>query len=247
VFSFIVTVLINYILVLGSIILFILPFYLLYKRTLSKDDAKHHSWNKKLETFFLSKQANYLVFFWAMGEALIWFVIPEFLLLLVVFMRIRRKKELLFYDIAGTAAGTLLAFMLHVPQSVISNLPYIQDKMVDQTVAWYDKMGTWGLFYQPFSGVPYKVFTLAADNYEFFIPAFLLLAILVRMSRYVIFFGLFVALYPGLHKFVYKNYVRLFLIATLIFSLLLLKVYRNYGQDYIIKSTIYNHAGQRLT
>jgi O-antigen/teichoic acid export membrane protein len=109
-FTSILNIALNYLLVQFSIIGFMLPFYLSYRyRHRSQDEVKLDL-NQHLERFFLSKQANYLVFFWAMGEALFWFVIPEFLLLLVVFMRIRRKKELLTYDIAGTLIGTIVAY-----------------------------------------------------------------------------------------------------------------------------------------
>jgi membrane protein YqaA with SNARE-associated domain len=220
----------NYIVVQISIILFFLPFYWIYRKRHPQPDKFNFS--RQLENFFLSKQANYLVFFWAMGEALVWFVIPEFLLLLIIFMRIRRKRELLVYDVGGTIAGTIIAFFMHISYRTIASLPYIQDKMIDQTHAWYDRMGIWGMIYQPFSGVPYKVFTLTAHSYHFFLIYFIVVGVIVRMSRYLIAFGLFNLIYPGLHKYVYRNYVILFLVATFIFSILLLKIYSEFGPNY---------------
>ena len=219
----------NYVFIQVSIILFALPFYLWFRHAHRSEGLTKHNFNHHLEQFFLSKQANYLVFFWAMSEALVWFVIPEFLLLLLIFMRIRRKKELLVYDVGGTIVGTCLAFVIHPSYQFVTHLPYIQDKMITQTAEWYHQLGVWGLIYQPFSGVPYKVFTLTSQNYDFFLPYFLIVAVLVRMSRYVIVFGLFLAIYPGLRKYVRRDYVRLALIATFIFSLLLLKVSNSFS------------------
>jgi hypothetical protein len=85
------------------------------------------------------------------------------------------------------------------------------------------------MLYQPFSGVPYKVFTLTANQHNFFLPYFLVVAVMVRMSRYLIAFGLFIAIYPGLHRYVQRNYVKLFLITTFIFSALLLRVYNSFA------------------
>jgi membrane protein YqaA with SNARE-associated domain len=217
----------NYIIVQVSIIFFIMPFYIFYRR--KHPQTEKFNFNRQLENFFLSKQANYLVFFWAMGEALVWFVIPEFLLLLIIFMRIRRKRELLVYDVGGTVAGTIVAYFLHASYGTIAQLPYIQEKMISQTYEWYDHLGIWGMIYQPFSGVPYKVFTLTAASQHYFLLYFIVIAVVVRMSRYIIAFGLFNLLYPGLHKYVYRNYLKLFLIATFIFSTLLLRVYESYG------------------
>jgi len=214
------------------ILLFVAPFYLYYRHKQAPKGGLPKNLSEHIEQFFLSKASNWLVFFWAMSEALFWFVIPEFLLLLVVFMRIRRKRELLIYDVGGTVAGTIVAFFVHVSASGIAHLPFIQEKMVEQTNAWYAHSGIWGLLYQPFSGVPYKVFTLTAQNHHFFILWFIIVAVIVRMSRYAIFFGIFTALYPGLHNFVYKRYVRLVFIATFIFSIFLVRVVRTYGPDY---------------
>jgi membrane protein YqaA with SNARE-associated domain len=219
----------NYLLVQTCIILFFLPFYAVYRWRHVPAGKLKVSLSQHLEYFFLSKQANYLVFFWAMGEALVWFVIPEFLLLLLIFMRIRRKRELLVYDVGGTVAGTIVAYFVHASHSTIAHLPYIQDKMVGQTLEWYQQHGIWGMIYQPFSGVPYKVFTLLAADFHFILPLFIIFAVLVRMSRYMIFYGFFTVLYPRLHVHVRRNYVRLFIIATFIFSALLLRVYNAYG------------------
>jgi len=53
---------------------------------------------------------------------------------------------------------------------------------------------------------------------------FLLLALVLRIGRYAIFYGVFWLAYPALHRFVYKNYMVLFILAIVIFSLLLMRV-----------------------
>lgn len=223
-----VAILLNYAFILAAISLFATPFYLWFRHT-RKDIPGKPELNREAEDFFQSQQANWLVFTWAFGEALIWFVIPEFLLLLMIFLRVRRKRELLFFDIYGTAAGTVLAYLINLPVHLIDKLPYIQPKMVSQTETWYGQHGMLGLASQPFSGVPYKVFTFLAPHYHFFILAFLIMAILVRIARYYIFFAMFSLIYPVLHKYVYRNYARLFLAAVFIFSILLLRVYQAYA------------------
>lgn len=224
----------NYLIIQTSIVLFVLPFYWLYRRKHVPDGEVKVSFNRHLEYFFDSKYANWLVFFWAMGEAVIWFIIPELLLVLLIFMRVKRKRELLFYDIYGTAAGTIVAFAMDLPERLISSLPYVQHGMVLQVRHWFDEHGILGLVYQPFSGVPYKVFTHLAHEYNFFILTFLIFAVVVRISRYYLIYLMLSSIYPMLHKYVYRNYTRLFLIATFIFSILLLKVYTAYGPGYYV-------------
>lgn len=223
----------NYLVVQLCIVLFILPFYFFYRRRHQAGKLKI-GFNQHLEYFFTSTQANWLVFFWAMGEALVWFVIPEFLLLLVIFMRLKWRIQLLLYDIYGTVAGTFVAFMFHLPERLIDRLPYVQPNMIEQVRHWYDEHGIFGLVFQPFSGVPYKVFTNLAVDYHFFILFFLVVAVLVRISRYYIFYAILSSIYPFFHKRVHRNYMPLFLIATFIFSVLLLKVYNSFGPGYHI-------------
>lgn len=234
-------ILANYAFILLSIVIFFTPFYSTYVKH-RPAAARKRNVNRQIEDFFDSQQANWLVFCWAFGEALIWFVIPEFLLLLIIFLRVHRKKELLFFDIYGTVAGTLLAYVLDIPIRNIHLLPYIQPKMIVQTEVWYRHHGLLGLFYQPFSGVPYKVFTYLAPHYHFFILAFLCVAVMVRIVRYYIFFAIFGLIYPVFHPFVYRNYVRLFLVAVFVFSILLLRVYELYGASYHVSRVSWTPA-----
>lgn len=217
----------NFIIVAVSIILFTFPFFIWYW-LYHRDSWGKISLNQYLEYFFSSEQANWLVFAWAASEAIIWFVIPEFLLLLLVFMRIKNKRKLLLYDVTGTVAGTIVAVTMRLPDSAINNLPYIQERMITQTKIWYEQLGILGLLHQPFSGVPYKVFTHLAWQFDFFIPLFIVVAVIVRLFRYLFAYGLFISLYPKLHKIIASNYILLSTLAILIFSILLYNTYSIY-------------------
>jgi len=233
------TVLENFVLILVSILLFASPFYYFYKRQ-SHGTIKAHGINRELEQFFASKQANYLVFFWAMAEVLVWFIIPEFLLLLIIFMRIHRKRELLIYNIFGTIAGTVLAFSINLPAHLIEKLPFIQPAMTQQVAAWFDKSGLFALIHLPFSGIPYKVFVYLAPNYHILIITFIFMAILVSIARYLVVYGVLNLIYPLLHRYVYRNYVYLFLVAVFIFSMLFLRVYNSYDNTYTLDASAQN-------
>jgi membrane protein YqaA with SNARE-associated domain len=191
-------------------------------------EMKPH-FNYFMERFFLSHESDALVFLWAAAEAIAWFIIPEFLLFLVIFMRIHRKFALLKYDLLGTAFGSVVAIYWRLPQKTFLRLPYIRPRMISQVKIWYHQHGVWGLLNQPFSGVPYKVFTHEAKSYHFFIPAFLIIAIMARMVRYVVVYEATKAGYPLIHPFVRRHYAWLFIIATLIFTALLIHVVQLYG------------------
>lgn len=234
--SSIVNFLVHFCIIFGSMVLFFAPFVLIffYKHREQIIEKKPH-FNQFMDKFFASKESNYLVAFWAAFEALVWFIIPEFLLFLMFFMKAKNKKNLLKYDIAGTLVGTIIGFMWHASDNTLLKIPYIFQGMIDQTRLWYDNYGIWGLAFQPFSGVPYKVFTNIAPDYHFFLLYFIIIAVFARMSRYVVAYLLTNSLYPLLHKFVRRHYAILFVLGIAIFTVLLLRVSYMYGSGYVPK------------
>ncbi len=170
-----------------------------------------------------------MVFLWAALEAIVWFVIPEFLLLLVIFMKVERKFDLVRYDILGTVAGTIVAWWLRFGDDQLLKVPYIYQPMIDQVRTWYDAHGILGLAFQPFSGVPYKVFTHIAPEYGFPLLLFIVVALAARMVRYLVIYQAAKAAYPAIHPIVRRHYAVLFVLAIIIFTGLLMRVSSLYG------------------
>lgn len=210
---------------------FIAAFF--YKHRKAIMEVRPH-FNQFMENFFDSKFANGLVCAWAALEALVWFVVPEYLLLLIVFMRRKRKSDLLWYDIAGTIIGTILGFILRFPAAFLEKIPYVYPSMLEQTAVWYTNEGLFGLIHQPFSGVPYKVFVALAPGFGFAPILFLAVALVMRLSRYAMFYGVFWALYPVLHKVVYRHYAILIILGFVVFTFMLMKVSATYAAGYHI-------------
>ena len=158
-------IIINYVFIQASILLFFAPFILGYFLTHKEAKLEHVPCNKFAEEFLASGWASALIFFWAFGEAIVWFVIPEFLLLLIVFLKIKKKTRLLAYDLLGTAVGTIVGLSIApIIHPDILSIPYITQGMIQQVGIWYHAFGILALLFQPFSGVPYKVFVLTAGS-----------------------------------------------------------------------------------
>ncbi len=228
--EYLVSYILNFCFITISIALFFTPFVAVFwwRRRQQIKDSKPH-FNYFMEKFFLSRESNALVLVWAAAEAIVWFVIPEFLLLLVIFMKVKRKTQLVVYDVIGTVIGTVIALALNLPNSALIKLPYVYEKMIVNVNDWFGEYGMLGIFFQPFSGVPYKVFNAAAVDFGFFLPAFILLAVIARMLRYLVVYEITKALYPFVHKFVRKHYAILFAMAIAIFTALLMKVSQTYS------------------
>ena len=216
--------------VFGCMVLFFFPFIIFfYVQHRHAIRAKKPHFNQFMELFFQSRSANFLVLFWAMGEALFWFIIPEFLLLLAIFIRVKRKRQLLFYDVAGTALGTIVGLIWVIPTHILLSTPYIFPAMITKVREWYEQMGIWALINQPFSGVPYKVFIAEVHNFAIPIVLFVLLALIVRILRYGMAYYAFLLMYPVIHRFVQRHYAILFVAGIAVFTLMLMRVSQLYG------------------
>lgn len=191
--------------------------------------GKQVHFNYFMEKFFLSMESNVMVLLWAAGEAIAWFVIPEFLLVLLIFMKIKRKRELVKYDVAGTVLGTLIALIMHLPNEVLLKMPYVYQGMITQVGTWFDANGVLGILYQPFSGVPFKIFNALALDYGFFIPLYIVLAVSARILRYIVTYEVMKAIYPFIHKFVRRHYAILFAVAIAVFTMLLMQISKAYN------------------
>ena len=226
----------HFVFVFVSMVLFFVPFVgIFYIRNRQQIREKKPHFNQFMERFFASRESNYLVMIWAAAEALVWFIIPEFLLFLMIFMKVKHKINLLKFDIIGTVIGTIIGFIWHASNETMLKIPYVFQGMIDQTHAWFEQFGIWGLAFQPFSGVPYKVFISAAPEYGFAFGLFLVLAVIVRISRYFIAYELTKALFPLFHRFVRKNYAWLFIVGIAVFTGFLLKVSFAYGPTFVLQ------------
>lgn len=236
----ILLIVLNYLVIQVSIIVPFLFFYFLYRRKhISVERSKNI--NTEIEKFIESKYMNYMVFWWAFFEASIWFVIPEFLLLLVIFFRSKNKRKLLTYDIWGTICGTFFAFyFFKLSNFGVEQVPYIYQSMLDQTRVWYEDFGVFALIFQPFSGVPYKVFIDLAQDYNLNIIIFTIFAVIVRLSRYWFVYVVLTGVYPLVHKRILNNFLLIFFLACFIFSFCLMSVTNVYKDRYVVDRKSFN-------
>ncbi len=233
----IITWFLNSILIQASIIAFATPFWVWYQVSRPTDNRRaHHSLGEHVELFFSSKQMNWLVFCWAASEAVAWFIIPEFLLLLIIFMRIRQRPALLIWDFAGTIVGTIFAFVISAPAAIVVHMPYVTLGMVAQVNSWYLHFGVGALAFQPLSGIPYKVFTNLASINHINLLALVVVGVAVRMARYIFIYVVLSGLYPLFHHIASRRYISVFMVSCLVFSFFLLKTVNIYGVNYQTQS-----------
>jgi membrane protein YqaA with SNARE-associated domain len=196
-------------------------------------------WHKRIDlrfrNFCESNGLVLLVAVWAALEATVWFIIPEFALLITIFLRrVSAKMPILWADLAGSAVGASIAYVVGALAGPgwIVHVPYVTGAMLQQATTWMDCLGTWGLIFQPYSGVPFKVFGVAASSAGVGFLAFLGFGLTVRLQRYILVLGLFVALQRWKGEWIARHFWKWIPLAIAVFALGLIAGYGTYGPSY---------------
>jgi membrane protein YqaA with SNARE-associated domain len=125
---------------------------------------------------------------WAFAEAIIWPIIPDFLLAPMIIAWPRRTSPVLAACIAGSAVGAALIYALAWtwPAEAVRALPHLplvfeaDIAVVRQRIA---QDGAFAFLWQPISGIPFKVWAVVAAENAVPPVIALPLAILARAAR----------------------------------------------------------------
>jgi len=153
------------------------------------------------------------VFLWAVAEAVVWPLIPEFALAVLCVAAPRRSLRLGLTAAAGSVVGGVVMYLLaargvHLPQLLTTARmhEFLADRMAAE--------GAHGLRHQAFNGIPFKVYGLAAGSAHVGLLAFLVNCMpgrLVRITTISLVLGGFGALARRWRRW-YPAYLCLFLI-----------------------------------
>lgn len=116
-----------------------------------------------------SRRGFWLIFAWAVAEATFWPIIPDFLLVPMAAANRRRFYIPLAAAIMGTAlGGTIIYLFAFVAQTqaldMLRHLPLVSDSQIDAVHADLSRDGIVGFLYQPWSGVPFKVWAVVGAS-----------------------------------------------------------------------------------
>lgn len=104
---------------------------------------------------------------WSFFEALVWFILPDYLILLLAMLASRRLWTWVWVSVLFSLLGTLVMMSLVAawPESmaqVIFHLPFTHERMPQRIEAMSQGWGVLSAVMQPFSLVPVKVWTYSA-------------------------------------------------------------------------------------
>ena len=107
------------------------------------------------------------VFAWALAEATVWPILPDFLLVPMVAANRRRFHVPLAAAVIGMAAGCAMTvlFAYRAPRhawGLLRHLPLVHEQQIDVARRHLAAHGTAAFLFQPWSGVPSKIWAVVA-------------------------------------------------------------------------------------
>jgi membrane protein YqaA with SNARE-associated domain len=138
--------------------------------------------------FALSRGALVAVFLWATAEAVLWPIVPDFVLLPLAIAAPARAVKLIGAALLGTLLGGLVAYSAGgtaLGGHVLAHAPLVTDRMIAFAGSSLAENGPSVLLGQPWSGVPYKVFAYQAAPVE--VGPFMIMSSLGRGARFLAF------------------------------------------------------------
>src|ERR671935_260906 len=114
-----------------------------------------------------SRLGTWLMFAWALAEATVWPILPDFLLVPMTVANRRRFHVPLAAAVTGMAVGgaTTVLFAYRAPRhawGLLRHLPLVHEQQIDVARRHLAAHGTAAFLFQPWSGVPSKIWAVVA-------------------------------------------------------------------------------------
>ena len=119
------------------------------------------------ERFASSRSGTRLMFAWSLAEATVWPILPDFLLVPMAAANRRRFHVPLAAAVIGMAVGgtTTVLFAYRAPRhawGLLRHLPLVHEQQIDVARRHLAAHGTAAFLFQPWSGVPSKIWAVMA-------------------------------------------------------------------------------------
>lgn len=137
----------------------------------------------------MSRSGIFIVGCWAIAEATFWFVAPDFLLGIMLAFAPLAWKRLLGAALVGSLIGGAISFGLNLlfptwMANILGVTPFVQPHMIVFVEAVYSKHGYFGVLFQAFSFMQFKIWTQYAVLHGFHPALYLLLVMISRAVRF---------------------------------------------------------------
>ncbi len=142
----------------------------------------------KLSPLAMTNGALVLLSLWAFFEASFWFVIPDFLLLILCILYPKNYKKFFIFTLLFSILGIIAYFTFVSNYTLLSgeillNTPFINQKMLDSINSLYTDKGISVVLRQTTTFTPVKVWTFEAVLHQFNLVFYLFFVAISRAIR----------------------------------------------------------------
>lgn len=180
-----------------------------------------------LQRFANSISGDITLLLWSFAEAICWFILPDFLLLILAILAPQKTLKWVLLSIIGSLTGTIvLITLLHwLPinfATIIFRLPFTHIGMLTKVEHFIQSYGHISILLQPFSGIPSKVWTYDIYQSPHWHPwLFLLLLTLARGTRMMLIGGIGYLVSKRIPTIIQRYWLFLLVLYTVLFLIFL--------------------------
>lgn len=189
---------------------------------------------ERARSFAHSPSAPRLLFLWAVAEALVWPIVPDFALFPLLLVAPTRAAAMVSVTAAGSVVGGLAAYVVGASAagpSLLAAAPLVSDQMVAAAAQMLRDDGALGLLGQPLSGIPYKVFALQAAGADVAVPGYIVMSVVARAGRFLV-VALLAVLLSSILRPLWERGLHLFLVLySVSFVAGLVRVFASWNQS----------------
>jgi membrane protein YqaA with SNARE-associated domain len=134
-----------------------------------------------------------VAFLWALAEGTVWPIMPDAALVPLALARPVSWWRLVLAAALGTATGGAVSYLLgrrNPERRSVERLALVRPAMVTAVDGWFVREGARGVWRQPATGVPFKVFARRAGARDLPVVTFFAWALLSRSARFVLLAGM---------------------------------------------------------
>lgn len=138
-----------------------------------------------------SARLNALGFVWGFAESTLFFIVPDVLISYVALSSFKKALKVIFWVTAGALLGGIIMFIwgyYNEPNAiaVVKNVPLVSDAMVQTTEQQLSEHGAMAILLGPIKMTPFKIYAVFASHRDVSLIAFVIVAIIARISRFII-------------------------------------------------------------
>jgi membrane protein YqaA with SNARE-associated domain len=177
----------------------------------------------------MSRFALILLTVWAFFEASFWFIIPDFILLVLCMLNPKNYKKFFIFTILSSLIGITFYFLFvsnypSISLNILMNTPFINQNMIDSINTLYNNEGIVSSLWQTTTFFPVKVWTYQAALHNFDLFLYLFFLAISRSIRMFIISFTFSFLGRKFNRFIRRNLLWMLIVYILVFFAILFQV-----------------------